>query len=85
MDIIFITNQIKFDILNTGGMPAQYPYNLLANTPLTKVGYNSAERCRLLEQRLHQIALDYNTGRRISAGDVSEELTVRECIKLVIA
>ncbi|RFZ90300.1 hypothetical protein D0C36_21110 [Mucilaginibacter conchicola] len=85
MDRIFITNQIKFDILTTGGMPANNPYNLLAATTLIKVGYNDEIRCRLLEQRLHQIAQEYNTGKRVMEGAISQDLTVRECIQLVIA
>lgn len=85
MDKIFITNQIKFDILVTGGMPAHYPYNLLATTPLTKIGYSDDTRCRQLEEKLHLIALEYNTGKRVIQGDISKDLTVRECIQLVIA
>lgn len=85
MDKIFITNQIKFDILDTGGMPSMRAYNLMANTPLNTIGYNDDNACRLLEEKLRQIALEYKTGKRVIEGDISKELTVRECIQLVIA
>ncbi|MBL4674886.1 MAG: hypothetical protein JKY70_01560 [Mucilaginibacter sp.] len=85
MERIFITNQIKFDILRTGGLPADHPYNLTANTPLIKIGYDTDLHCRLLEERLHEIAQEYNTGKKVAEGDVSKYLTVRECIQLVVA
>lgn len=85
MDIVFISNQIKFDILNICGLPATHAYNLQTTTALNKMGYNSnTEFCRLLEHKLRAIAVEYNTGKFIAEGDVTENLTVRECIQLVI-
>jgi hypothetical protein len=85
MDIVFISNQIKYDILKICGLPANNAYNLQTNIPLHAIGYdNNEEFCRLLETKLQLIAEEYKTGRRILAGDVSKDLTVRQCIQLVI-
>ena len=85
MDIIFISNQVKYDILNICGLPAEQSYNLLGNTPLHLIGYGQDKTlCRKLENKLQLIANEYNTGREISYGTVSEHLTVRQCIQLVI-
>lgn len=85
MDIIFISNQIKYDILSICGLPAQQSYNLQGTTPLHLIGYGQDdELCRKLENKLQSIAEEYNTGRSIKRGAVSEELTVRECIQMVI-
>ncbi|MGY4535611.1 hypothetical protein ACVW0P_000005 [Mucilaginibacter sp. UYNi724] len=86
MDIVFISNQIKYDILNICGLPVDHSYNLLTNTPLKSIGYDRDEElCRQLEEKLRIVAEEYNTGRRVAKGDVSKNLTVRECIQLVIA
>lgn len=86
MDIVFISNQIKYDILNICGMPVDHSYNLLANTPLQSIGYDKDEElCRRLEEKLHMVAEEYQTGKRVARGDVSQHLTVRQCIQLVIA
>jgi len=86
MDIVFISNQIKYDILKICGLPANHAYNLETNIPLHSIGYDDNEEfCRLLESKLQLIAEEYKTGRRILTGDVSKNLTVRQCIQLVIA
>ena len=86
MDIVFISNQIKYDILNICGLPVDHSYNLLTNTPLKSIGYDKDEElCRQLEEKLRMVAEEYNTGRRVTKGDVSKNLTVRQCIQLVIA
>ncbi|RYU90733.1 hypothetical protein EWM62_08800 [Mucilaginibacter terrigena] len=86
MDIIFISNQIKYDILNTCGMPVDHSYNLLTNTPLKSIGYDRDEDlCRKLEEKLRVVAEEYKTGKRVAEGAVSQNLTVRQCIQLVIA
>ncbi|MCO5934009.1 hypothetical protein NAF17_00535 [Mucilaginibacter sp. RB4R14] len=86
MDIVFISNQIKYDILNICGLPVDSSYNLLTTTPLKSIGYDRDEElCRQLEEKLRVVAEEYNTGRRVEKGDVSQNLTVRECIQLVIA
>ena len=85
MDIIFISNQIKYDILSICGLPAQQSYNLQGTTPLHLIGYgHDDELCRKLENKLQLIAEEYNTGRLIANGAVSEDLTVRQCILMVI-
>ena len=83
MDIIFISNQIKFDILNIPGLPAAQSYNLLGTTPLHSVGYDD-DLCRKLEHKLQVIANEYNTGKIILSGHISKDTTVYQCIKLVI-
>jgi hypothetical protein len=58
----------------------------LTNTPLNSIGYDKDEDlCRKLEEKLRIVAEEYNTGKRVVKGDVSKNLTVRECIQLVIA
>jgi hypothetical protein len=60
MDIVFISNQIKYDILNICGMPVDQSYNLLANTPLQSIGYDKDEElCRKLEEKLRIVAEEY--------------------------
>lgn len=85
MDIVYISNQIKFDILTICGQSAAHPYNLLTDTPLYAMGYNDdGELCRMLENRLQLVAEEYKTGKHITAGSVSKNLTVWQCIQLVI-
>jgi hypothetical protein len=85
MDIVYISNQIKYDILAICGRPSAKAYNLLTDTPLHSIGYETNEElCRQLEYKLQLIAEEYKTGKNISAGSVSKELTVRQCIQLVI-
>ncbi|MFD0765565.1 hypothetical protein ACFQZI_11945 [Mucilaginibacter lutimaris] len=85
MDLVFISNQIKYDILHICGLPVEHSYNLLTNTSLKAIGYHDDERCRQLEEKLHMVAQEYNTGKSVAKGDVSENLTVRQCIQLVIS
>ncbi|MFD0793490.1 hypothetical protein ACFQZX_07660 [Mucilaginibacter litoreus] len=85
MDIVFISNQVKYDILKTSGMPVTGSYNLTTNTALHAFGYDNEDLCRQLEEKLSIVAEEYNTGRRIAKGDVSKDLTVRQCIQLVIS
>lgn len=86
MEKVFISNQVKYDILNICGLPVDHSYNLLTNTPLTSIGYDKDEGlCRQLEEKLRIVAKEYNTGKRVARGDVSKNLTVRQCIQLVIA
>jgi hypothetical protein len=40
MDIVYISNQIKYDILTICGKPAAKAYNLLTDTPLHSIGYD---------------------------------------------
>jgi hypothetical protein len=85
MDIIFISNQIKYDILNIPGWPAEQSYNLLGTTPLYSIGYGDNEDlCRKLESQLQSIANEYKTGKSILNGYISKDTTVRQCIQLVI-
>lgn len=84
MDIVYISNQIKYDILTIGGKPAIRAYNLLSDTPLYSIGYDEGELCRRLEYRLQLVAEEYKTGRSITCGAVSKNFTVRQCIELVI-
>jgi hypothetical protein len=86
MELVFISNQIKYDILSVCGLPVQYSYDLLTNTPLQSIGYDKDEQlCRILENKLRIVAQEYKTGKSIAEGDVSKNLTVRQCIMLVLA
>jgi hypothetical protein len=85
MDIVYISNQVKFDVLSVSGQSAARAYNLMTNTPLYSIGYeNNDELCRALEFKLRLIAEEYQTGKSINPGAVSKDLTVRQCIQLVI-
>ena len=85
MDIVYISNQIKYDILAICGKPSAKAYNLLTDTPLYSIGYETDEElCRKLETKLQLISDEYKTGKNISVGSVSKDLTVRQCIQLVI-
>lgn len=86
MDIIFISNQIKYDILAIPGLPPGQCYNLPGTTPLYSIGYEEREDlCRKLESKLQNIANEYKTGKAILKGYISKDTTVRQCIQLVIA
>ncbi|MDB5287857.1 MAG: hypothetical protein JWR05_2806 [Mucilaginibacter sp.] len=60
MDIIFIRNQIKYDILNILGLPAEQCYNLLGTTLLYLIGYgenmiyaeNLKANCKVLQTNI---------------------------------
>jgi hypothetical protein len=85
MELIFISNQIKYDILQICGMPANRAYNLMGNISLRSIGYRSdTEMCRRLENQLRLIAKEYKTGCNIQPGAVSDALTVSQCIRLVV-
>ncbi|WP_374950426.1 hypothetical protein [Mucilaginibacter sp.] len=85
MEIIFISNQIKYDILKILDLPAAQSYNLHGTTVLDSIGYGKDEELyRKLENKLQEIANEYQTGRLISRGDLSNETTVRQCIQLVL-
>ncbi|MEO7214626.1 hypothetical protein [Mucilaginibacter sp.] len=85
MDIVYISNQVKHDILTICGKPATKPYNLLTDTLLHSMGYDDdGELCRKLENKLQMVAEEYKTGRSISYGVISKNFTVRQCIELVI-
>jgi hypothetical protein len=86
MDKIFISNQIKLEILRIGGQPTNKAYNLPGNLTLDLFSYAQNEAlCRVLEQKLQEIATQYHTGKIILPGDVSKHHTVSECIKMVFA
>jgi hypothetical protein len=86
MDKIFISNQIKLEILRICGQPTHKAYNLPGNVTLDLFSYDQNEGlCRMLEQKLQEIASQYQTGKIIQPGDVSKHHTVSECIKMVFA
>jgi len=86
MDKIFISNQIKLEILKICGHPTTRAYNLPGNLRLHDLNcYQKENFCRILGERLQEIASHYQTGKIILPGDVSQENTVNECIKLVFA
>ena len=86
MDKIFISNQIKLEILKICGHPISKPYNLPGSLRLYDLNYNDKKNlCRILEQKLQEIAVHYQTGKIILNGDLSQQHTVNECIKLVFA
>jgi hypothetical protein len=86
MDKIFISNQIKLEILKICGLPVIKPYNLSGQATLGLLKPdNDSTHCRVLEQKLQEIAQSYNTGKVIARGDVTASSSVNHCIKLVIA
>lgn len=86
MDKIFISNQIKLEILKICGYPTNKAYNLPGNLQLDDLSYDNNEKlCRLLEEKLQEIASNYNTGKIILAGDISKNYTISQCIRLVLA
>ncbi|MDB5030597.1 hypothetical protein [Mucilaginibacter sp.] len=84
MEKIYITNQVKLEILNIGGLASTQPYNLNGFTPLFTLGYSNFPHCKILEDRLQSIAIQYNTGKLILPDSISEDLTVKQCIELVM-
>lgn len=86
MDKIFISNQIKLEILKICGLPVVKPYNLSGQTTLNILKQdNDGTLCRRLETKLQEIASSYNTGKIITAGAVTTASSVNHCIKLVLA
>jgi len=86
MDKIFISNQIKLEILRICGQPTHRAYNLPGNLTLDVFSYaQNEELCRILEQKLQEIASQYQTGKIILPGYVSKNQTVNDCIKMVFA
>jgi hypothetical protein len=86
IDKIFISNQIKLEILKICGQPTHQAYNLPGNLTLDLFSYDQSEElCRILEQKLQEIASQYQTGKIILPGDVSKHNTVSDCIKMVFA
>jgi hypothetical protein len=86
MDKIFISNQIKLEILKICGHPTTKAYNLPGRLRLYDLNCHDKENfCRILEKRLQEIASHYQTGKIILSGDISQQHTVSECIKLVFA
>ena len=86
MDKIFISNQIKLEILKICGLPESKPYNLSGLVTLDRLKYdNDGTLCRALAQKLQEIARDYKTGKVILHGDVTAESSVNHCIRLVLA
>jgi len=86
MDKIFISNQIKLEILRICGQPTHKAYNLPGNLCLDVLSYDNNDKlCRILEKKLQEIASQYQTGKIILPGDVSEQNTVNDCIKMVFA
>lgn len=84
MDKIFISNEIKAEILRICGISVIKPYNLAGATPLFKLNKNEIF-CRELEMQLQHIATKYQTGKTILQGEISHDYTVNQCIKLVFA
>ena len=86
MDKIFISNQIKLEILKICGLPVVKPYNLPGQTTLDILKQDSdGTLCRTLESKLQEIASSYNTGKIITQGAVTAVSSVNYCIKLVLA
>jgi ligand-binding sensor domain-containing protein len=86
MDKIFISNQIKLEILKICGLPVVKPYNLPGQTTINVLKQdNDGSLCRTLENKLQEIATSYNTGKIITQGAVTAVSSVNHCIKLVLA
>ncbi len=84
MDKIYLCNHIKLEILNVCGLATNRSYNLAGSVPLASLGYDDKASCKLLEDRLRLIVTQYNTGKLISSGIISNNFTVSECIRLVL-
>jgi hypothetical protein len=84
MDKIYLSNHIKLEILNICGRSTTKSYNLEGNTPLFTLGYDNKMHCKVLEDRLQTLATYYKTGKSIPSGVISKDLTVSQCIQLVL-
>ena len=86
IDKIFISNQIKLEILKICGQPTTKAYNLPGRVDLGTLNLEGHDKFyRLLEYKLQEIASNYNTGKIIIEGDITEDTTVNKCIRLVCA
>jgi hypothetical protein len=84
MDKIYITNHVKLEILNICGISTVRPYNLNGYTALFTLGLSNASHCKILESRLQEIALQYDTGKSIIPNSILPNFTVNQCIELVM-
>jgi hypothetical protein len=84
MDKIYLNNHIKLEILNICGLSNIKSYDLAGSTILHTLGYNDNAHCKLLEQKLQEIALYYNTGKLIGIGVISNKFTVSQCVQLIL-
>jgi hypothetical protein len=84
MDKIYITNHVKLEILNICGISTVQPYNLNGYTALFTLGFSKASHCKMLESKLQEIAVQYNTGKSIIPNSISSNLTVNQCVELVM-
>lgn len=84
MDKVYITNQVKQEILDICGLTDMKPYNLNGLTSLFTLGCNTRPKCRLVANKLQEIAVQYNTGRLVEADTISADLTVNECVSLIL-
>lgn len=75
---------IKQHILQICDGPVHVPEKLPDYVPLSHLGYDEdSSLCRTLENKLQQLIAQYNTGKHINHGHVSDEMTVSQCIALV--
>ena len=84
MDKVYITNHVKLEILNICGLSGIRPYNLNGFTPLFTLGFSTMPQCKLLEEKLQEIAAQYNTGKSITPDTISFYFTVNECVELIM-
>lgn len=84
MEKVYITNHVKLEIVNICGLTDVKPYNLNGYTSLLALGCNTLIKCKLLENRLQEIASQYNTGRMVEPNVISSNLTVNECVNLIL-
>jgi hypothetical protein len=84
MDKIYITNHVKLEILNICGLSNLKPYNLNGFTSLFTLGFCTLPQYKLLEDKLQEIAAQYNTGKSVIPDTISSDFTVNECVKLII-
>ncbi|MBE9661904.1 hypothetical protein [Mucilaginibacter myungsuensis] len=85
MNRTFVSKQIKLEILTVCDAPISQPDNLIDSIQLSLLGYDEYEGwCRQLETRLQQIAVQYHTGKQILQGDITANITVDQCINMVV-
>jgi len=75
---------VKQYILQICDGPVHVPEKLPDYVPLSHLGYDEdSSLCGILEDKLKQIIAQYNTGKHITHGYVSDQMTVSQCIDLV--
>lgn len=77
---------VKQQILQICDGPVHVPEKLPDNVPLSHLGYDEDESlCRALEAELKKLIYKKGSRKIIVSGLISEDMTVSECIELVVS